>query len=262
MSQAGGGTRPPCHRWRNSPSGAIVVPNCIQLSPTPDDGFPMRFRLPAGLSLLALTSLACAGGSSGGAGAPAGANADRQALVRVIDSIVSKPIDRGEGGGRSAAGGQGQRHHRLPGLRQGRPRVGHPDAAGRDLRDRARSPSSSPPPPSCSWWSRARWTSTPTSPSTCNYPTKGRKIAVRHLLDHTSGIRGTPRRRAPGPGSGTTCPRFHPGAGREGAVRLRARHHGGLQQLGVLPGRPAHREGRAGCATRTTSRRTCSTRPG
>ncbi|MBS1241465.1 MAG: beta-lactamase, partial [Gemmatimonadetes bacterium] len=57
----------------------------------------MRFRPRAGLLLLALSSLACSGGTSGSAAG--GGDADRQALVGLIDSIVSQPISDGKAAG-------------------------------------------------------------------------------------------------------------------------------------------------------------------
>lgn len=158
----------------------------------------MRLRLPAGLSLFALTTLACAGGTSGGAGAPAGGDTDRTALVSTIDSIVSKPITEGKAAGAALL------------VVKGNDTIAYQGFGKADLEWDI-------PMPLDAVFEIGSITKQFTAAAVMqlveqgkvdldadvtkyvNYPTKGRKIAVRHLLDHTSGIRGyteTPSLRA------------------------------------------------------------------
>jgi CubicO group peptidase (beta-lactamase class C family) len=156
----------------------------------------MRFRLPACLPLLVLLSLACSGGTSGsGAG---GGNADRQALVGLIDSIVSQPISDGKAAGAAimvvkgndtiAYQGFGKAdlewdvpmHHDAV-FEIGSVTKQFTGAAIMQLVEQGKVDLDAD------------------ITTYVDFPTKGRKIAVRQLLDHTSGIRGyteTPSLRA------------------------------------------------------------------
>jgi len=158
----------------------------------------MRLRPRAGLFLCALSSLACAGGSSGAGAGAGGGNADRQALVGLIDSIVSQPISDGKAAGAAimvvkgndtiAYQGFGKAdlewdvpmHHDAV-FEIGSVTKQFTGAAIMQLVEQGKVDLDAD------------------VSAYIDFPTKGRKIPVRRLLDHTSGIRGyteTPSLRA------------------------------------------------------------------
>lgn len=150
----------------------------------------MRLRLPAVLSLFALTSLACTGAVSiGGGGSPGSGRTDRNALVSLIDSIVSQPITDGKAAGAALmvvkgndtiayqSFGKADLEWDVPMSLEAVFEVGSitkqfTGAAVMHLVEQGKVDLDAD------------------ITKYIDYPTKGRKITVRQLLDHTSGIRG------------------------------------------------------------------------
>ena len=96
-----------------------------------------------------------------------------------------------------------------------------------------------------------------------DYPTNDQRITIRHLLTHTSGIKGYTEL----PEFGDLMPlRKSPRHARQAVLRqtagLRARRATGLQQLGVISCSASSSRRSAASRTPTSSRPTCSTRSG